>query len=188
MRLTIGKASRLRLVRGKPERWLSALPTSRASQLLALGVGKPLPSTHAVIPSATPTIDRIGKALESLALAASNNTTVLQQLSTANLAFTVLVTSLTAANKKLMDALACNKGGAVLATPATLAAAPAPGKAPCLATRPFLGNYCWTHGHKVNQTHTSATCTCRVAGHKEDATTANTLGSSKADKGWNSCA
>jgi hypothetical protein len=138
-----------------------------------------------VIPTATPTIDRIGKALEIFALAASNDTTALQQLMAANLALTALVTSLTAANKKLADVLAHNKGGAAPATLATPTAAPAPAKA-CLATRPFPGNYCWTHGHKVNQTHTSAICTCRAMGHKEDATTANTMGGSKVDKGWNS--
>jgi hypothetical protein len=112
-------------------------------------------------------MDRIGKALEKLALAVPNDTTVLHQLTAANLALTALVTSLTAANKKLADALAPNKGGTAPATPATpvtpatLAAAPAPPKA-CLATRAFPGNYCWTHGHRVNETYTSSTCTCRA--------------------------
>jgi hypothetical protein len=154
-------------------------------QLQALGGGKPLGGAHPAIPTAAPTIDRIGKALENLALAALNDTTVLQQLTAANLALTALVTSLMAANKKLADALACNIGGAALATPATLAVAPAPPKA-CSATRPFPGNYCWTHGYKVNQTHTSATCTCKALGHKVDGTTANRMSNSKADKGWNS--
>jgi hypothetical protein len=157
----------------------------RQHQLQALGGGKPLNSAHVVIPTAGPTIDRIGKALENLALAALNDTTVLQQLTTANLELTVLVTSLTAANKKLTDLLARNKGGTAPATPATPAAAPASLKAR-LATRPFLGNYCWTHGHRVNQTHTSATCKCRAPGHKEDVMTPNTMGGSEADKGWNS--
>jgi hypothetical protein len=157
----------------------------RQCQLQALGGGEPLGGAHVVIPTAAPTMERIGEALENLALAASNDTTILQQLTVANLALTALVTSLTVANKKLADALACNKGGAALAAPATPVAAPAPPKA-CLTTRPFPGNYCWTHGHRVNQTHTSATCTCKAPGHKEDATTANTMGSSKADKGWNS--
>jgi hypothetical protein len=88
------------------------------------------------------------------------------------------------AKKKLVDALASNKGHAALATPATLAAAPAPAKARS-ATRPFPGNYCWIHGYKVNQTHTGASCTRRAAGHKEDAMIANMMGSSKADTGWN---
>jgi hypothetical protein len=113
------------------------------------------------IPTAAPIIDRVVKALENLALAASNDTTVLKQLkvTATNFALTALGTSLTAANKMLADALACNKGGAMPATPA---AAPAPVKT-CLTTRPFPGNYCWTLGHKVNQTHTSATCSCKAA-------------------------
>jgi hypothetical protein len=57
-------------------------------------------------------MDRIGKALENLALAALNDTTILQQLTAANLALTASVTLLTAANKKLADALAQSKGGA----------------------------------------------------------------------------
>jgi hypothetical protein len=44
-----------------------------------------------VILTATPTIDRIGKALENLALAALNDTTILQQLTAANLALTALL-------------------------------------------------------------------------------------------------
>jgi hypothetical protein len=130
-------------------------------------------------------MNRIGEALENLALAALNDTTVLQQLLVANLELTALVTSLTAANKKLADALAHNKGGAALATLATPLAALAPPKA-CSATKAFPGNYCWTHCHRVNQTHSSATCTCRALGHKEDTTTTNTMSSSKADKGGNS--
>jgi hypothetical protein len=70
-------------------------------QLQASGGGEPLGGAHAVIPTAAPTIDRIKEALENLALAALNDTTVLQQLTAANLALTALVTSLMAANKKL---------------------------------------------------------------------------------------
>jgi hypothetical protein len=158
----------------------------RQRQLQALGGGKPLGGAHTEIPTAAPTIDGIGKeALENLALAASNDTTVLQQLTVANLALTALVTLLTAANKKLADALARNKGGTALATLATLALTPTP-PIPCLVTRAFPGNYCWTHGHRVNCTHTSATCTHRALGHKEEATTTNMMGGSEADMGWNS--
>jgi hypothetical protein len=82
-------------------------------QLQALGGGKPLGGAHAVIPTAAPTIDRISKALENLTLAALNDTTILQQLMAANLALTASVTLPMAANKKLADALAQNKGGAM---------------------------------------------------------------------------
>jgi hypothetical protein len=49
----------------------------RQHQLQALGGGKPLSGTQTVIPTAAPTMDRIGKALENLALAGLNDTTVL---------------------------------------------------------------------------------------------------------------
>ena len=80
-------------------------------------------------------MNRIGKALENLAPAALNDTTILQQLMAANLALTALVTLLMVANKKLADALARSKGGAT------------PEAAPALmrirsANKPFPGNYC----------------------------------------------
>ncbi len=62
-------------------------------------------SPHAVTPAPAVTIDRLGTALDNLALAAANNTTVLQQLMVPNLALSSLVTTLTAANKKLAEAL-----------------------------------------------------------------------------------
>jgi hypothetical protein len=146
-------------------------------QLQALGGGEHLGGADAVIPTAAPTMDCIDEALENLALAASNDTTVLQQLTAANLALTALVISLTAANKKLVVVLARNKGGA------TPAATPAPLKG-CSASKHFPGNYCWTHGHKVNQTHTSATCSCKAVGYKDNMTSTNTMGGSEANKGW----
>jgi hypothetical protein len=69
-------------------------------------VGGPLGSAHAVTPAPATTIDRLGTALNNLALAVANNTTVLQQLTASNLALSLLVTTLTAANKKLVEALA----------------------------------------------------------------------------------
>ncbi len=129
-----------------------------------------------MIPTAAPTIDSIGEALENLALAASNNTIVLQQLTAANLALIASVTLLTAANRNLTDALAQNKGGAMLA------ATQATGKG-CLTNKPFPGNYWWTHSHKVNQNHMSATCGHKTAGHKDNVMSANMMGGSEADKG-----
>jgi hypothetical protein len=102
-------------------------------QLQALGGGEPLCCAHAVIPTAAPTMDRIGEALENLALVTLNDSTVLQQLTAANLALTASVTMLTAANKKLADALAQSKGGAM----PVAAPAPAPAKG---HNKPFLGN------------------------------------------------
>jgi hypothetical protein len=78
----------------------------RQRQLQASGGGEPLGGAHTVIPTATTTINHIGAALKNLAFVASNNTTVLQQITAANLALTALVILLMAANKKLADALA----------------------------------------------------------------------------------
>jgi hypothetical protein len=110
----------------------------RQHQHQALGGGKPLGSVHTVIPTAEPTIDCIGAALKNLALAALNDTTILQQLTAANLALMASVTSLMAANKKLLDALARNKGSMAPA------AAPATGKG-CLTPEPHECNL-WKQG------------------------------------------
>jgi hypothetical protein len=145
-------------------------------QLQASGGGKPLGRAHGVTPAHASTIDRIGKALNNLALAASNYTTVLQQLTATNLALTASVASLTTANKKLAEALA-KKG---VPTPAK---AMGTGGAHS-ANTPFLGNYCWTHRHLVSQHHTSATCGNKAMGHKDNATSINTMGGSNTNKGW----
>jgi hypothetical protein len=126
----------------------------RQRQLQASGSGKPLGGAHAVLPAPPGTIDCLRTALNNLALAAANNTTVLQQLTSANLALTATNTALTAANKKLSEALAKRQ--------ATRPTTPGP---PLTSNKPFLGNYCWTHGHHVSQTHTSATCGGKATGH-----------------------
>jgi hypothetical protein len=43
-------------------------------------------------------------------------------------------------------------------------------------------NYCWTHGYKVGKTHTSLTCNTRNPGHKTEATRAENMGGSQANK------
>ena len=83
----------------------------------------------------------------------------------------------TAANKKLSEALA--------KLPASTPLAPGPPGTPRVSTKPFPGNYCWTHGHRVSERHTSATCTHKAAGHKDAATASNMMGGSHLDKGWN---
>ena len=116
----------------------------------------------------------MGTALNNLAVAAANNTSVLQQLTAANLALTATNAALMAANKKLSEALMklqATKPG----TPGT----------PLTSTKLFPGNYCWTHNQHVNQTHTSATFVGKAAGHQDTATASNTMGGSKKNKGWN---
>ena len=71
-------------------------------QILAAKGGEPLGGAHAVLP----VIGKMEAALDNLALAATNNTTVLQQLTAANLALTTMVATLTATNKKLVETAA----------------------------------------------------------------------------------
>jgi hypothetical protein len=43
-------------------------------------------------------------------------------------------------------------------------------------------NYCWTHGYKVSNTHTSLSCNFPKQGHKREATRADNMGGSQANK------
>ena len=150
----------------------------RQRQILASGGGEPLGGAHGVLPTDPPaTINRLEVALNNLALAATNNAAMLQQLTAANLALTNSVAALTATNKKLVDAAATRVPATPPGTGGRLPGSGAPNK-------PFKGNYCWTHGHKCSKLHTSATCLYPAAGHHKDATLANTFGGSKKDKGW----
>ncbi len=98
-------------------------------------------SAHTVIPTLATTMNRLGKALDNLALAAANNTTVLQQLTASNLALFTLGTTLTASNKRLAEVLAKVKLNSPQAvTPGT----PRPARS---TNTPFPGNCCWTHSH-----------------------------------------
>jgi hypothetical protein len=142
-------------------------------QILALGGGEPLGGAHGVLPAAGPAIERLEAALNNLVLAATNNTAVLQQLTAANLALMATVGTLTATNKKLVDAASRPRGPP--------AGTPAGGAWP--TKTPFPGNYCWMHGHCICKKHTSAT-THQAIGHCTDATASNTLVGSKKDKGW----
>jgi hypothetical protein len=127
-----------------------------------------------VFPAAGPAIKQLEAALNNLALAATNNMAVLQQLTAANLALTATVGTLTATNKKLVDAASRLRGPP--------AGTPAGGARPI--KNPFPGNYCWMHGHRICKEHTSATCTHQAVGHCADATALNTLGGSEKNKGW----
>jgi hypothetical protein len=164
----------------------------RQQQILASGGGEPLGGAHGVIPAAAPAIGHLKTALDNLALAATNDTAVLQQLIAGNLALTATITLLTATNKKLVDA-ATRRGGTQAVTPgwggtqaATQAVTPAATPAGIHATRkPCPRNYCWTHGHWVSKHHTSATCANKAPGCRNNATASNTFGGSNKDKNWN---
>ena len=149
----------------------------RQHQILALGGEEPLGGAHGVLPMDPPvTLDRLEIALNNLALVATNDTAMLQQLTAANLALTNSVAALTATNKKLVDAAATR----VPATPPGTGRLPGSGA----ANKPFKGNYCWTHGYKCSKLHTSATCLYPATGHRKDTTLTNTFGGSVKDKGW----
>jgi hypothetical protein len=150
--------------------------------------GEPLGGAHGVIPVAAPAIRHLKTALNNLALAATNDTRVLQKLIAANLALTATITLLTATNKKLVDA-ATRWGGTPAATPDwgwTQAATPAATPAGiCAMRKPCPRNYCWTHGHCVSKHHMSTTCANKAPGHRDNAMASNTLGGSDKDKNWN---
>jgi hypothetical protein len=47
---------------------------------------------------------------------------------------------------------------------------------------PSPSNYCWTHGYKVGSTHTSLTCKLLKPDHKTEATRADNMGGSQANR------
>jgi hypothetical protein len=47
---------------------------------------------------------------------------------------------------------------------------------------PSSSNYCWTRGYKVGSTHTSLTCKLPKPGHKTEATRADNMGGSQANR------
>jgi hypothetical protein len=63
----------------------------------------------------------------------------------------------------------------------------------CGNSRPWLrkisfntspNNYCWTHGYKFDNTHTSLSCNFPKQGHKREATRTDNMGGSQANKEW----
>ena len=98
--------------------------------------------------------NKLEAALDNLALAATTDSAILQQLTAANLALTKANAVLTATNKSLVDAATKagatgNAGGAAGATGAGTAKP---------KEKPIKNGYCWSHGHKVYRNHSSATC------------------------------
>ncbi len=149
----------------------------RQRQILASGGGKPLGGAHGVMSALPPAMDRLESVLDNLALTATNNTAVLQQLTAANLALTSTIAMLTVANKKLVDTAA--------KTPSRGSATPTASSKNSRSTKnPFPSNYCWTCGHCCSEQHTSATCGNKAPSHKDGATSLNMMGGSKKDKGW----
>jgi hypothetical protein len=48
--------------------------------------------------------------------------------------------------------------------------------------KPSPSNYCWTNGYKVGSTHTSLTCKLPKPGNKKQATRADNMGGSQANR------
>jgi hypothetical protein len=176
----IGRAALPSTAHGEPGRLPSIWPTSNDSTNVKHleGVVRWVVPMLLPPPPAT-TIDRLGTALNNLALTAANNITVLQQLTASSLALSMLVTMLTLANKKLAEALANAK---LTRPPAAASGTPRPAWS---TNTPFPGKYCWTQGHQCSQHHTSVTCGNKAASHKDNSSASNTMGGSNANKGWN---
>jgi hypothetical protein len=47
---------------------------------------------------------------------------------------------------------------------------------------PSPNNYCWEHGYKVGNTHTSLSCNSPKQGHKREAARADNVGGSQSNK------
>ena len=77
-------------------------------------------------------MDRLESALDNLVLAATNNKTVLEQLTAANLALTGTIATLMVTNKKLADKACAGTAG----SPRT------PGMPGKVTRNPHHGNYC----------------------------------------------
>ena len=134
---------------------------------------------NGVFPPTGPSSGQLEAALDNLALAASTDSAILQQLTAANLELTKANAVLTATNKTLVESAtkaraAANAGG----TGAT-----AVGTA---KRKPLKNGYCWTHGQKMYGNHSDATCTKPATGHRKEATYNNTMGGSELNKGWDS--
>ncbi len=153
----------------------------RQHQLQASGVGGPLGSTHAVIPAPAANIDRLGTALDSLALA------VAKEHHSSPAADGIKLGSLLVGHHTHRSQQETCGGASQGKANQPLAATPGTPRPVRSANTPFPGNYCWTHGHQSSQHHTSATCSNKPSGHKDDGTASNTMGGSNANKGWNTC-
>ena len=161
----------------------------RQQQLLAAGGLEPLGGANGVFLPTEHSSGQLAAALDNLALEASMDLVILQQLTAANLALTLATAVLTATNKALVDLAtktraAANAGGTgatnAVGTGATTAGTGRGREKP----KPIPNSYCWTHGHKVYGNHLIATCTTKADGHHVEATYNNTMGGSKKNKGW----
>jgi hypothetical protein len=105
---------------------------------------------------------------------------VLSNLSTATAADRGIVAALTQANARLAKQMEDNSNE--LREIKALFKKERSEKCGQRSFNPSPTNYCWTHGYKVGSTHTSFTCKLPKHGHKTEATRADSMGGSQANR------
>jgi hypothetical protein len=104
----------------------------------------------------------------------------LANLATANVADRGVVATLTEANTRLLNQLKDNSNE--LRELMVLIKKERVEKRRQRSFNPSPNNYLWTHGYKVGNTHTSLSCNLPKQGQKREATRANNMGGSQANK------
>jgi hypothetical protein len=104
----------------------------------------------------------------------------LSNLATATAADRGVVAALTQANSRLAKQLEDNS--AELRELKALLHKERRDKRGKITFNPSQSNYCWTHGYEVGSTHTSLTCKLPKPGHKLEATRADNMGGSQANR------
>ena len=125
-----------------------------------------------------PEQSRLTEALDNLALATSNDRNIIAQLTKAN-------EDLTASNQQLASQMA----EAVDALKVLMENDVKRENERCQRFKTYNKKFdpngsCWSHGYKVTYNHNSCTCTAKKPGQKDNATRANPMGGSQANKNW----
>ena len=160
--------------------------TARKRQLLATGRTTPtfgMANAATTEPDAE-TFAKLDGYLDNLAAAATTEKTTLTQLVENNATLTASITSLTATVASLSAAytlLAAGKPAPSHPTANPQTCTKDTNKKPGYLA---VGGYCWSHGYRVRKGHDSATCREKKEGHRDEATRANTMNGSDANKGW----
>ncbi len=139
----------------------------RQCQVLASGGGEPLGRAYGIMPALPPAMDHLKSALDNLALASTNK---LQCFSSSLLP---ILLSPAPSQRSLLPTRSW------LTQRRRLPAGDQPLRRCCQkksrsTKNPFPGNYCWTHGHRCSEQHTSATCGNKAPNRKDGATSLNT--------------
>eukprot|EP00804_Cyclotella_cryptica_P021962 CCRYP_000901-RA/>CCRYP_000901-RA protein AED:0.35 eAED:0.34 QI:0/0/0/1/1/1/2/0/655 len=163
-------------------------------QLLASGTAMPASTSNAFLTEddtylTEGTFARLDSYLDNLAVAATTERTTLQSLTEANAVLvanvTVLTTSVASLTAAYTTMAAIHHTGSAPPIPPTQQPRHTRTNNRPMTTIPTMPRgYCWMHGIRVQEGHSSATCANKVEGHKDAATRANTMGGSMVNKGW----